>query len=217
MQQRTLEIERCTKAFLARRAVCLLSLSLVVLFSVSTSAVAQSGRQLPPPPPPPVTNAPDTSELPIKISSVIVSGRLVYKEGKIHSNYVEGAVEDCIERLNERPLLTAIKGGKMTKEQAIERAKNEENAYVLWMEINLKDRNVWDDMIVTHIDYYLFRPRTAKLQAEGRVDPNNIVQRIGGTQIPIKNGRIVNGRPQSLSTQLQVGAREVADLVRGRF
>lgn len=208
--------ERFTIAFSRCPAFLILTFTAVIL-CCGDAAVAQSGRQLPPPPPPPVTSSPDTSELPIKISSIVVSGRLVYKEGKIHSNDVERTVEDCIERLNERPLLTAIKGGKMTKEQAIARAKNEENSYVLWMEINFKDRNVWGELTVTHIDYYLFRPRTAKLQAEGRVDPNNIVKRIGGAQIPIENRRIVNRRQQRLSTQLWVGAREVADLGRGRF
>ncbi|MDX6613339.1 MAG: hypothetical protein QOD75_2525 [Blastocatellia bacterium] len=212
-----MQIEILTGAFRPRPIVHVLPACVFAMFCCGHAAIAQSGRQPPPPPPPPVTVTPDTSELPFKISSVIVSGRLVYEEGKIHSNDVERTIEECIERLNQRPLLTPIKGGKMTKEQAIARAKSEENSYVLWMEITMKDRNVWGELDVSHIDYYLFRPRTAKLQAEGRVDPNNIVKRIGGAQVPIENRRIVNRRPQTLSTQLHVGAYEVADLVRGRF
>lgn len=212
-----MQIKRLLGALSQRRHGYLLPACIAVVLCCGSAAPAQSGRQPPPPPPPPVAVAPDSSELPFRISSVIVSAKIVYEEGHIHSNYVDETIKDCIERLNERPLLTSIKGGNMTREQATERAKKEADAYVLWMEINMKDRNIWGELKVSHIDYYLFRPRTAKIQAEGRVDPNNIVKRIGGAQVPIENRRVVNKRPQRLSTQLWVGAREVADLVRGRF
>jgi len=102
-----------------------------------------------------------------------------------------------------------VKGGTMTRQQAIERAKNETDAYVLWMEINLKvDLQTRGAVRVDHVEFFLFMPKTGTVVHQGRVDPNHITQiNEHGARVPAR----ANRPPDSANRQMEVAAREVAD------
>jgi hypothetical protein len=149
----------------------------------------------------------------LRILSVIVNAQSIIPDSSYWSNDVKYAVKDCMEALKERSRLKIVRGGMRNRGEAIRRAKMEKDAYVLWMELNMKNR-LMKSPEVNFIEYFLFMPQTAKVVTQGKVDPKNIIQIAeGGTRVP----RTVNKPPSTPDEQLTAGAREVADRVRGWF
>ena len=100
----------------------------------------------------------------------------------------------------------------MKRAAAMERAKLESEAYVLWMEIKTRHVGLFDTEVVV-INYYVFTPKTAKVLIEGQLDPKRQVKRIGQVRIPQAPQRT---HPAiRYEDQLEEGGRAVADRVRG--
>jgi hypothetical protein len=186
----------------------------------SHAALAQSGRRpkrdAPSTPPPTVTTAPKVDpepfNPPLPISSIIVVGDLI-QEGKSFSNQVDKAVDACVKRLKERPVINAVGSGSMKRPVAVERAKKETDAYVLWLGIKMEDINMWGDSTIPYIDFIILMPQTAKILMEGRVDPNKEeVIIIGGARLPTPKRRRLDE-----FEQLEIGGRQIADLVRRKL
>jgi hypothetical protein len=198
-----------------RRSLLLVYLAATLIFSLD--ALAQSGRRpkvtASPSPPPVIAEAKPEPETPVLISSVIVVGDLIQPGVSSWSNDVDTAVDACVKRLKELQVMDALGSGSRTKEVAIKMAKKETNAYVLWLGIRKKEKNMWGDMTVPYIDYIVFMPVTAKVLFEGRVDPNKReVVRIGGVRVPSDNRG-----PLDEDEQLEEGGRKVADQVRRKL
>ena len=104
-----------------------------------------------------------------------------------------------------------LNGGKMIREQAIARAKQETDNYVVWMEIketmDVDTANLRTIITVEHIDYVLLMPGTGEVVRQFTVDPKKIVQtNEHGTPLPPRT----KGRTTDLDNQLRRCAWEMA-------
>jgi hypothetical protein len=214
---------------------CLLVVCAVAALCCADAALAQSGRRRSPrvaaAPAPTVaaeekTEAkaeakaeemaiePRVIERPVTVSAVLVGGNIVTDADYFKSNYVDGAARECRDRLMEQPVLEVTKGGKMTRKEAVVLAKKSKDSYVLWFEINMKTSSMWGDMIVSHIEYVVFKPQTAEVLTEGKVNPNTTGIRRDGDVVRVPS---VKRRSTSEMQQVLEGARIIADRVRVKF
>lgn len=184
-------------------------------------AAAQSGRRtvkkVSPVPAEPAAGARTDKPAP-RITSVIIGGHNVTKGTKeIISTNVSTVVRAFTSRLNERPglLMGVVNGGKMTREEAVERARREQGAYVLWFGYSMQMVGLFDDT-VEHIDYVVLMPQTAETLVEGRVYPDRQKTHAdpgGIMRLPTGRRRT---RPDP-KLQLETGGRELADRVRNKL
>ncbi|HEX8492465.1 MAG TPA: hypothetical protein VF658_06460 [Pyrinomonadaceae bacterium] len=200
-----------------------MALSVAATVCLSQSALAQSGRRIKRNPSPPRQTAqtetrPETVTAPqatlpaATVNAIIVGAEIVMDGYEVHTNEQKDAIKSCMERLKERPILNVIKGGKMKRAEAMERARLETEAYVLWMEIKTRMVGLFYEEVVV-INYYVFTPKTAKVLIEGRLDPKRQEKRIGQVRIPQMPRRT---HPAiAYEDQLEEGGRAVADRVRG--
>lgn len=198
----------------------LLLIPALVFLSCST-AVAQSGRRAvapspsaSPTPTPSETPVSKESEAPVaRPASVIITGSTISDSGGYHSS-VSTATEEIIDmfKLFRLPSIP-VKGGKMTKQEAMERATRETDAYVLWLQIAVKtDINAIEGVVLDRVYFSLFLPKTGKVLQQGEVDPYNIVQtNEQGTRTP----RMTRTRSRTMGPYLRASAREVFRRVRG--
>lgn len=213
----------------------------VAALIVSTQiAAAQSGRTRKPEPTP--TPSPATSgSLPTSPSSTsasstatpadsgekttqpkfhpaafIVTGRTIIHGGKSfwRSDDVKGVADDIRFMWDlERVPAKIVKTGKMTRTQAVARAKQETDSYVLYMEIyvTMTTAGLRTYEFVDHIDYVLLLPRTGEAARVFKVDPASIVQtNEHGTPLPPRT----QGPSSNYYAQLQRCAWEMARVLR---
>jgi hypothetical protein len=114
-----------------------------------------------------------------------------------------------MDRLRDSHGLEVTGGGGMNRKEAIDRAKKETNASVLWLELRVEE----DGSNSISISYTLFTPQTAKVLTRGNVNP--AMRGVG-------SGGVIVGLPSPsrrlpLQYQLKEGGREVADRVRGKL
>jgi hypothetical protein len=182
----------------------------------ATHLAAQSGRR-------PKTTAPDPAPVNTEqkaapaespqITSLIITGHDIDPEMKeVWSNDTSIVAKACTERLKKAPPVNLVisYGGKMTKLQAIERAKKATDSYVLWF--GYRSTLVGLDYVIDYIDYVVLMPQTAKTLTEGRVDAakQRATADPGGIlRLPKGNKR----RPPD-SRVLEAAGREIADRVR---
>jgi hypothetical protein len=216
--------------FSLKRYNCILLACVVATLCFSHAALAQSGRRpakniSPAAPPVSVgaktdaeTNS-STAKPPVPISNVIVVGDLIQSGGS-YSNYVDDAVDACVDELKKLQAIEPKGSGSRKRAAAIERAKNETDAYVLLMEIKLvdrvmTDRGVYVEEYISCVDYYVFMPQTAKILTEGRVYPGFQDIKAGGTvlRLPTRSRR----SRASLTHDLREIGRQVANRVRNKF
>lgn len=225
-----MQYEKLTPALsLKRRKYLLIVCAAVAALCFSQAVLAQSGRRqksrTSTPPPPPVSAEPTPEpeidpaavKTPAPISTVIVVGDLV-QSGSSRSNYVDLAIDACVERLKERQVIEARGSGSRKRTAAMERAKNETEAYVLWLEINLDDnvrtdQGVYVERYISSVNYYVFMPQTAEILTKGRVYPASQDINRGGVvlRLPTRNKRM------PLTYELRDVGRQVADRVRDSF
>jgi acyl-CoA reductase-like NAD-dependent aldehyde dehydrogenase len=194
----------------------------VATLCFSQAALAQSGRRqksgVASTTAPPVTTEsapavdPSTAKPLVPISSVIVVGDLTQSGYGSYSNSVDQAVEACVKRLKEQPLIAATGSGSLKRAAAMERAKKETEAYVLWLEIKAQ-RNDLGEKTIYCINYYVFMPQTAKILTEGRVFPGQQNGRLGGSVLRLPTGN----KAPNWSDQLEEGGQQIADRVRTTF
>ena len=220
--------QKLASSFSMSRNNYLLIICALATLCFSHTALAQSGRRQnrnASSPAPPVTTQPTTdpatnpsiAKPPTPISSVIVIGDLV-QSGSSYSNYVDEAVDACVEELKKLQVIEATGSGSRKRTAAMDRAKNETDAYVLWLEIKLVDRVVTDRSIyveqsISCVDYYVFMPQTAKIMTEGRVYPGIQEIKRGGAvlRLPTRNKRAL------LTRELREIGRQVANRVRDKL
>ena len=198
---------------------------------------AQSGRRKTPgptPTPTPVSGSPSTSPSSTAASTTspvdsgekatqpkfhpkafIITGKTKTEGFKSYGGDDVGEVADEIKFMFEFQHFPArvIKGGKMTREQAIARAKQETDSYVLWMEIvqSMEVVNLRANPTVEHIDYILLMPGTGEVVRKFTVDPGKIVQKNGqGTPLPPRT----QGRSRDSGVQLRQCAWEMSRVLR---
>ena len=202
---------------------------LVTALAAAQICVAQSGRRktlasAPSPSPSPATPTPaeTTSSKPsgapaetqaFHPKGFIVTGKTKLEGGKSYWSDDVADVRDEIKFMFEFLKLPAqiLKGGRMTREQAIARAKQETDNYVVWMEIKEKmdvdTANLRTIITVEHIDYVLLMPATGEVVRQFTVDPKKIVQtNEHGTPLPPRT----KGRMTDLDNQLRRCAWEMA-------
>jgi len=160
--------------------------------------LAQSGRRQNKPlsPPTPVvtkdegearTKAKPSADKPAPMATIIVGGDK-FDMSTVISGYLTEAMESCIVELNRSRGLEARGGGNMTRKEAIDRAKKETEAHVLWLSVRV-DGNRQDDIAVS---YSLFMPQTGKVLTFGNIYLAS--RRVGrgpvGVGIPSTSGRV---------------------------
>ncbi|HYG82070.1 MAG TPA: hypothetical protein VD861_16850 [Pyrinomonadaceae bacterium] len=201
----------------ARRGLLLAACAVTLLACVSQAALAQSGRRQNKPlsPPTPVATkdegeakpeAKPRDTRPAALATIIVGGDKFGNSSSIIPGYVTEAVEGCILELNKSRSLDARGGGYMTRKEAIDRAKKETEAHVLWLDVRIHG-NRQDDIAVS---YTIFTPQTAKVLTFGNV---YLATRRAGRG-PVGVGLPpVGGRNMPLQYLMREAGRDVAERV----
>ena len=173
---------------------------------------------VPPPPPATVESKPTSDaaaeESPTPVSSIIIVGDLIDFAEYRHSDYVDEAVKACVKRFQEQPVINVSANGSLKRQAAIDRAKSETGAYVLLLEISLKDNGIDRDLrareeTICIINYFLLMPKTGKVFADGKVDPKDKRVLMGGAVLRLPR----SNRLPRLDDQLSDGGKEVADRI----
>jgi hypothetical protein len=104
-------------------------------------------------------------------------------------------------------------GGKMTKTEAIERAKRETDAYVLWFGYG---SDLIDSRLqVVYMDYVVLMPKSATTLTDGRVDLRTSKKSADpGGVIRLPSGQT---RQRSDAQLLRIGGYEIAERVRNKL
>lgn len=210
-------------SFLTRPAVvlcCLLSLAC----ASAPEARAQSGRRVPKRPPTVVVPPSETRQEPKPASTKTAESEtsLYVCMGDLDlvetiPLYLYDMVRDAfIQRLKEGSGIKVTVGGRATRSEAIKRAKSEQSASVVLLEVNVdsldarRTGTTIDDSSRLVINYALFAPITGKTRLQGRVYQQEY--RAG-------RGRIGIGVPSRRNTPLyseyllKEAAREAADRI----
>ena len=104
-------------------------------------------------------------------------------------------------------------GGKMTKTEAIERAKRETDAYVLWF--GYRTQLIGLEYQMMYMDYVVLKPKSASTLTEGRIDFRTSKQSADpGGVLRLPRGQT---RSRSQGHILENGGREMADRVRNKL
>ena len=204
----------------------LLMVCVVSILCLSEAALGQSGRRQsrnpstpatvvtenktadePQPSPPAQKSAP--------AATFIVGGDRLGTSLYVLPGYVQVAAASCVDRLRKYAGLEAIAGGNMTRRAAIDRAKKEKDAHVVWLEIKAGENGsrggTGSDEI--SIAYTVFTPQTAKVLTSGRVYLGSRRAGVGGVGIGVPS---ISGR-FPLEYQLKEAGENVADRVKNKF
>lgn len=184
---------------------------------------AQSGRRttskVSPAPSPEASAAASSDNPSTRISAVVIGGHDVDPETKeTYSNTVSHAVKACTARLKEHrgPTMNIRNGGKMTRAEAVELAKRETGAYVLWFGYRTRRVDLFYDT-VEYMDYVVLMPKTAQTLTEGRVYPDRQKKTVDPGGVMRLPGVRRQERPPNAFRQLETGAREIADRVKNKL
>jgi hypothetical protein len=217
----TMRHERLSLAVSEEKRVRLLIVSVLSILCLSQAAFAQSGRRQSKniSPSPPVIVEPKTegeakppTAKPAPIASLIVGGDRDRASFDIPSGYLDIAIDSCIERLGKSASLTVVGGGSMTRKEAIDKAKKQEDAYVVWLEMSVENDNSASAGII--LGYTILIPQTAKVKTFGHVYLD---------RAQVGTGNVGVGLPPSASRRLPLdyllkqGGRDVADRVMDIF
>ena len=203
-----------------KKTVRLLIVCAVSILCLSEAALGQSGRRQSrnPSAPTPVVIENKTGDeakpkppanKPATGANVVVGGDRFGTSLYILPGYVDVAVESCVDSLRRSTGLEVVAGGNMTRRVAIDRAKKEKDAHVLWLEVKVED----DGSDGISIGYTVFTAQTAKVMTSGRVYLGS--RRVGtggvGIGVPSITGRL------PLEYQLKEAGAGVADRVRNKL
>ena len=192
--------ERLSLAFLKERRRYLLIVCALSILCLSEAALAQSGRRVKrvsTAPTPVITEAktePTPTPSTVKaatVASFIVGGDRSSTSFDVPSGYLETAVHACIDRLGKALGITASAGGNMSRKDAIDKAKKQSDAHVVWIEFKADYNGTSQTTFV--LEYSVFTPQTAKVKSFGRVYLDHA--RVG-------SGKVGVGIPPSISRRL---------------
>jgi hypothetical protein len=79
------------------------------------------------------------------------------------SNYLDLALKECVTSFKDSMRYSGsgfnvAKGGKTKYEEAVERAKNETDTHLLWLELVMKDDG-YGNALIDHIAYVVIEPK----------------------------------------------------------
>jgi hypothetical protein len=217
----TMRHERLSLAVSEEKRVRLLIVCVLSILCLSQAAHAQSGRRQSKniSPSPPVVVEPKTetevkppAAKPAPVASLIVGGDRDRASFDIPSGYLDVAVDACIERLGKAASLSVVGGGSMNRKEAIDKAKKQEDAYVVLLEMSVENVNSASAGII--LSYTVLTPQTAKVKKFGHVYLD---------RAQLGTGNVGVGLPPSTSRRLppeyllKQGGRDVADRVMDIF
>jgi hypothetical protein len=214
--------ERLSLSLPKERRGYFLIVSVLSILCFSQAALAQSGRRqsknISPSPPVSVeTKTEDAAKppavKPAPAASLIVGGNRLSASFDIPPGALDIAIDACIEKLGKASSLVVTSGGNnMSRKEAIDKAKKQEEAYVVWLELKVENYNSASSGII--LEYSVFSPQTAKAKTFGHVYLD---------RAQVGNGRIGVGLPPSTTRRLSLdylmreGGRTVADRVMDIF
>jgi hypothetical protein len=214
--------ERLSLSLPVERRRYFLIVSVLSILCLSQPALAQSGRRQSKnisPSPPAIVEAKTEDEAkkpavkPAPVASLIVGGNRLSSSFDIPAGSLDVAIDACIEKLGKASSLTAIGGGNnMSRKEAIDKAKKQETAHVVWLELKVENYNSSSSGII--LEYSVFEPQTAKVKTFGHIYLD---------RAQVGNGRIGVGLPPSTTRRLSLdymmreGGRTVADRVMDLF
>ncbi len=201
----------------SRLIVCVLA-----IFFLSSAAQAQSGRRRTerealPPVAVKTETKPEvkpTADKPAPVATLIVGGDRYSGSFDLLPSYLDIALDACVEKLRKAPGLAVSGGsGKLTRGEAIEQAKQQNVAHVLWLEMRLDSNGGSSSALSVVLDYSVFAPETAKVVTSGRVYLGET--RRGGGRVGI--GLPSANRRLPPEYQFRDGGRGVAERVMDKF
>jgi hypothetical protein len=208
------------------RAAAFTAAALILTAFCGAAALAQSGRKAQKPLGLPTEKAKpadpaDKPAEPKKVEPLVTF--VVFKDDSISLGYDslarDGVAAAFLRRLEQAGPTIAIKdGGKGRRQEARERAKKEETAYVVFFqmeETGMSDPTMTDARGIV-LRTYVYTPKTADLKYHDTVyqRPYQDSARVGGVRVPVPTRR-VERYPSQL--QLEQAARDAADRLLSRF
>lgn len=150
-----------------------------------------------------------------RIRSLIIVGNDTDSEYKIlTSKHPEMLAKFCEERLKEERVRAALSwGGRIGRAKAIELAKREQDAHVLWFEFMTRGTARIADRI-DRVDYFILAPRTAEMIFTGQIRLKHDTMPRGGP-LPRIPGVRTNVRP--IEIQLRDAGRELAERIKDKL
>ena len=154
----------------------------VLVAMCALGIVAQSGRRGHKPVPPIPVPTPETLPTPTpsekpKPAFTFIVGLDKYEDfSRISLNDYDGVLRSCTRRLNDsRSVKADIATRDISRAAAIQKAKTEKEAYVVWLQLRPNTFNgtpgVNDDPYNVYIQYSVFAPITAKQVTSGNTYP----------------------------------------------
>lgn len=202
--------------WLSARRMATLFTCAVLLMSLSSFSLAQSGRRPPKQPKSPEPLPPKQEEPPVKSSSdqnskpqIPVKVIWYLQSISISSIYPTIVQEGCLEQLKRSGAVKAIAERDLNRKQAIDIAKGSTDTYVLWYELDT-DLSDGDPGRIGSVPpqylkvrYEVFTPGTGKTKTAGHVYQRP--RGPGGVPLPVP------GTPASAEYSLRYCGREMAD------
>jgi len=161
------------------------TLAFVLLLCLSGPVIAQSGRRFSKPPsaassPETNTNKTDTG-VDAKTSDKLLSGNRLNAPVKLliarqlssrHLPTEDVISAGFVKRLNEFTDVSATSVGDLKRDEAVKRAKNETDSFVVWLQFGIdsfQNGTVIVNSQSLNVEYSVLAPRTGKQHAKGKV------------------------------------------------
>jgi hypothetical protein len=147
------------------------------------------------------------------MSSVIVAGEIVTDAKYSRSNYLDRALKECVDRLNNLYQRAEVAtGSKFPYDKAIELAKNSDDSYVLWISF-VEKIDSYGNTQIEHADYAILIPKTGKRLTNGRINPNKRSAISTGGILGLPNPRSNRSLPTASLNQMKEIARQIPDIL----
>lgn len=189
---------------------------------LSQAALAQSGRRPEKKEAPPPTVEVETKIEPEvsrptaripAIASLIISGDRTSAELDVPIGYLDFAINACIERLRKAPALAVSAGGtNIRKKEAVDDAKQQADAHVVWLEIVVENDDT--DLGGITVRYFVFTPQTGKVKNFGRVYADRAQLGKGPVGVALPRSA---GRRLPLDYLMKQAGKDIADRLIGLF
>jgi hypothetical protein len=199
------------------------TLLLYILLTVALVSAAQAQPNNPPKSPPqPATTNSTAPKIKLLITQYIPSTNISVRTGEV--------LRSLMERLKESSGLEVTLGKELNRKEAIERAKAEQETYVVWLQLEVDAADteratigqVNPDSLI--VNYVVYMPGTGKVKTQGRVYQRSSRESVSiMTSDKGKPGVVAVGKPINLPKgeiddyALRRAGREAADRLLTEF
>jgi len=195
-------------------------------------AEAQSGRRVPkqpntpppsqtpaskepddsePPPPEPVNTEP---QKPLAVLIVTLDSRN-FSNGSSASNYIFGSF---VNRLKQSPSVEVRVEKEMNRKQAIDQAKLQTDAHIVWIEIDADESSINQGQLRRiEAGYTVFAPNTAKVKTQGHIPYRPYQPTVGVGQVNIPSPVPLPSGRSTMQYSLQQMGYDMADRIMDSF